>query len=111
MPVKLGCTVFRVRDIDDTQELFGLRFALHFEWTDPYYQGGLAYSNHPEISDERCANFPKLQLSVTGVEIHTDNRPRWTPEIKFFDCDNAPELVRQHAQKRPRHEPAWLLNG
>ena len=102
--VRTGVSIFRVNEIRDTDETFTCRFALHLSWIDPIYKGTeTAYSNHPEISDEKTAAFPEMQLSPQGVLIPTSNCARWMPEIKFFDTPEEPTVLHEYIKTNPEN--------
>ena len=104
--VQLAVWIYLIERIDSTQETFSCRFSLHQRWTDKYYQlpddeiisqGGddnvKHYSSHPKIG-RKAGPFPEEDYSMHGEKIPCGGSPRWTPEIKFFDTVQPPELIR-----------------
>jgi len=54
--------------------------------SDMYYKDGslVGYSTSPLIG-AAAQEWPERDLSMHGIECNIGNRPRWTPEIKFFN--------------------------
>lgn len=96
-------SVFHVGSVDSTGETFSCRVALHLEWIDMYYvkRGGIGesefdeFSTHPEIGTRRARRFPNEDMSMTGELVPLEQRPRWTPELKFFGAPEAVTVIRE----------------
>jgi len=107
--VKISTLVHRISNVDATTETFNCRFALHMSWIDPYYQDPdyvkdvtPELSTHPQIG-MRAVPFPADDLSIHGLRIPCDDgkRPRWIPEIKFFNAEMPPEVIREEYAMGP----------
>lgn len=105
--VQVAARFYYIKDAENLHQAYTCRFSLHLSWVDKYYRLAnqpadpddiVHYSTHPEIG-QKASNFPERDKSMHGVEIErrVDAKclPRWTPEIKFFDSEGRPTVIRE----------------
>lgn len=105
--VQVAARFYYIKDAENLHQAYTCRFSLHLLWVDKYYQLAnppankddiVHFSTHPEIG-QKASNFPERDYSMHGVEIERRVEgkclPRWTPELKFFEIEGRPTVIRE----------------
>lgn len=122
--VQAAARFYYIKDAENLHQAYTCRFSLHLKWVDKYYQLAdppadadeiVHYSTHPEIG-QKARNFPERDRSMHGVEIErrvgAKCLPRWTPEIKFFESEARPTVIREeYAADRSTGEVTCYFEG